>query len=452
MLRVALVLVSIAFSCVVARAGGLADADAGVARLNAGDAAAAAELFTRAIQSKELSPEGLALTYHHRGMAFYREGQTGRAILDYSTALWNDDLPKEFRPRTLNNRGLAFEAINDFESAMRDYSLAVKLNAGYAEAYGNLGNLHRKFNNHKEAIADYDRALRNNHPHPQFVYAWQGMSLEALGQKREAMDAFRRSLSIDPNFELAKTRLTALEEGQSLGSVLGRKKQEKGSETAIVTAAPNSPAHGGSLAQSVASVQKKPATPSIKVAQPAISDGGMSLRPAYDDQTRSTAVAAVATPAAKPAVTATPMASLPGAQPLAPKKPSVVAMAPQTVTITTPSSAPVISAAPTSEPPAPRPKILTAANASGEGGSDVEYAIQLGSFKTEELAEAGWKHASKVSGELLNGLSRVIEGAVMPDKTTVFRLYAEALPDRDAALNLCRTLRDKGAPCIVVRR
>lgn len=450
MLRVALVLVSIAFSCVVARAGGLADADAGVARLNAGDAAAAAELFTRAIQSKELSPEGLALTYHHRGMAFYREGQTGRAILDYSTALWNDDLPKEFRPRTLNNRGLAFETIGDFESAMRDYSLAIKLNPTHAEAFGNRGNLHRKFNRHSEAIADYDSALRNGHPHPQFVYAWQGLSLEAQSKKREAMDAFRRALAIDPNFELAKTRLAALEEGQSLGSVLGRKKQ--GTETAILTAAPNAPVRTAPPASPIAA---KVVTPSIKVAQPAVADGGMSLRPAFDDQTKPAATAAaVVTPAPKPAVTATPTASLPGAQPLVAKKPSVVAMAPQTVTITTPSSAPVISAAPTTggEPPAPRPKILNASNATGEGGSDIEYAIQLGSFKTEELAEAGWVRASKVSGELLTGLSRVIEGVVLPDKTTVFRLYAEALPDRDAALNLCRTLRDKGAPCIVVRR
>src|SRR5262245_29398836 len=114
MVRCALVLVAFLASCVPALAGGAADADAGIARLKAGEAATAIELFTRAIQSKELSSDALALTYHHRGMAFHREGQAGRAILDYTTALWNDDLPKEFRPRTLNNRGISFELINDF--------------------------------------------------------------------------------------------------------------------------------------------------------------------------------------------------------------------------------------------------------------------------------------------------------------------------------------------------
>ena len=78
MVRVALVLVGFLLcASTAAWAGGVADADAGIARLNAGDAPAAVELFTRAIQSKELSPERLALTYHHRGMAFHREGQSG---------------------------------------------------------------------------------------------------------------------------------------------------------------------------------------------------------------------------------------------------------------------------------------------------------------------------------------------------------------------------------------
>ncbi|MEQ1867572.1 MAG: tetratricopeptide repeat protein, partial [Micropepsaceae bacterium] len=210
-------------SGVAAQAGGLTDADAGITRLNAGDSTAAIALFTRAIQSKELTPEGLALTYYHRGMAFYREGQSGRAILDYATALWNEDLPREFRPRTLNNRGLAFEAISDFDSALTDYSLAIKMSPNYADAFANRGNVHRRFNRFDIAIIDYDSALRNGHPRPQFVFAWQGMALEGQGKRREAMEAFRRALAIDPNFALAKSRLDRLEETQQMSNVLGRR-------------------------------------------------------------------------------------------------------------------------------------------------------------------------------------------------------------------------------------
>lgn len=426
MARVALILVGFLLFCVPAQAGGVADADAGVARLNAGDAAAAVELFTRAIQSKELTPASLALTYHHRGMAFFREGQAGRAILDYTTALWNDDLPKEFRPRTLNNRGLAFEAINDFESAMRDYNLAIRLNPNYAEAYGNRGGLHRRNNHHDDAIADFDMALRNGHPHPKYVFAWQGMAQESLGRRREAMDSYRRALSIDPAFGLAKERLAKLEQTQTLGNVLNRKRPNTGSGGPLVlTATPGSrveaavPGSQPELSAAPWTPPSSPALPSIKEIPPVAPEpaSGFSLRPAFDDQTKGAAPRQLPAAAVVPATAPPPQA-----------KPAATPVLPEVIT--------------------PR----RTANAGGEGGSDSEYALQLGSFKSADLAQAGWNAALKVARDLLDGLNHVIEPVTIAGKGQMFRLFAEALPDRDAALNLCRTLRDKGTPCIVVRR
>jgi tetratricopeptide (TPR) repeat protein len=427
MVRVALVLVSIALWVAPAWAGGVADADAGIARLNAGDAGAAVELFTRAIQSKELSPERLALTYHHRGMAFHQEGQAGRAILDYTTALWNENLPKEFRPRTLNNRGLSFESINDFDSAMRDYNLAIRMNPTYAEAYSNRGNVHRKADRHEDAIADYDMALRNGHPHPKYVFAWQGMSLEGLGRRREAMDAYRRALSIDPNFELAKAHLTKLQENQALNSVLGKRKAGKSAAAPLtLTATPTSQAMAAELnaapwvppAPKVPTIVKTPPPP------PAESAANPSLRPAFDDQPKGAQAppAAIVSNQVPPVTIVTPTKREPRSKPA----PAVIN--------TRPGSSSSI------------------ASSNGEGGSDVEFALQLGSFKSQDLAERGWKAALHVAGDSLDGLSHVIETATLVEKGTVFRLFAEALPDREAALGLCRTLRDKGTPCIVVRR
>jgi tetratricopeptide (TPR) repeat protein len=430
MVRVALVLAGFLLcASTAAWAGGVADADAGLARLNAGDAPAAVELFTRAIQSKELSPERLALTYHHRGMAFHREGQSGRAILDYTTALWNQNLPRGFKPRTLNNRGLAFESINDFGSAMRDYNLALRMNDDYAEAYCSRGNLHRKFGRHDAAIADYDMALRNGHPQPKYVFLWQGMSLEGLGKRREAMDAFRRALSIDPEFKLAKAHLERLEASHGLDSMLGRRKVAKTPVNApvVLTASPtlqttavsselNTPPWTPPGTKAPAIVKQAP--PSPPAPAPAASDHGLVLRPAFDDQSKIQAVPAVLN--SKSGVVAT----VPGT-PAAP-------------VTTTPAIAPVPQ----------QPKIA----ANGEGGSDVEFALQLGSFKSEALAKTGWQSVLEVAGDLVGGLSHVVEPVVLPERGRVYRLFAEAMPDRDAALGLCRTLRDKGIPCIVVRR
>ena len=423
MVRVALVLVSLLLCGMPARAGGMADADAGVARLNAGDSAAAAELFTRAIQSKELSPTRLALTYHHRGMAFHREGRAARAILDYTTALWNQHLQKAFRPRVLNNRGLSYEAINDFASAMRDYNLALRMNDEYAEAYCSRGNLHRRFHRHEMAIADYELALRNDHPQPKYVFVWESLSLEALGKRREAMDALRRALSIDPEFKLAKSHLDRLSESQSLGAVLGRRKPGNSGPPAVLSAAPGT--HPTAVTSELNAAPWTPPAPAIvkkpTLSEPAlVRENGPELRPAFDDQSKNLEPA--------PAVQ--------------PRKPDVVAAVSPKQPVAAPR--PVAPAGPS------RP-VIVPPQPNGEGGSDAEYALQLGTFKSEDSAEKGWSSVLKVAGNLVGGLSHVVE-EIEADNAQAYRLFAEALPDREAALGLCRTLRDKGVPCIVVRR
>src|SRR6185295_10834374 len=196
-----------------AYAGGMSDAETGSTRLSAGDAAGAIVLFTHALQSPDLTAEARALTYHHRGIAFHQNGQPGRAILDYTQALFKGGLPREARPRALNNRGLAYEALGDHDSALRDYNLALKLNPAYAEAYANRGNLHRRFNRHDLAIADFEMAIRNAHPHPKYVYVSMGLSLEALGKRTEAVEAYHHALTIDPEFASAKQRLQEIERG-----------------------------------------------------------------------------------------------------------------------------------------------------------------------------------------------------------------------------------------------
>jgi Tfp pilus assembly protein PilF len=438
MFRVALVLVSLLWFGGPAWAGGVADADAGLARLNAGDPAAAADLFTRAIQSKELSPQRLALTYHHRGMAFHRDGRAGRAILDYTTALWNEHLRREFRPRVLNNRGLSYEAISDFESAMRDYNLALRLNDEYAEAYCSRGNLHRRFSRYEAAIADYDQALRNEHPYPKYVFVWQGMALEGLGKRREAMDAFRRALSIDPEFKLAKSHLERLSTSQSLSGVLGRNKRSKAPPPAVLSATPG--AHPTAIVNELNAAPWTPPVPSL-VKEPPLppppppvieAAARPALRPAaFDDQTKGAE-------------------QLPAVQT---RKPVVVAAVPRPVTgprvVTTPPPPPPPVNAPA---PANAPVANVAQPLSGKGGSDVEYALQLGTFKAADLAEKGWSAVLKTAGNLVGELSHVVEAVDVPDEGKAYRLYAEALPDREAALALCRTLRNKGVPCIVVRR
>jgi tetratricopeptide (TPR) repeat protein len=296
--------------------------------------------------------------------------------------------------------------------------LAIKLNPNYAEAFANRGNVQRHFGRHDMALLDYDAALRNGHPRAAFVFTWQGMALEAQGRRREAMDAFRRALSIDPNLALAKSNLARLEVGQQMSSVLGRKKVAKGPITPLVlTATP-----GSAPVAANENIQLTQWTPPTAPEPPAMKDP-------------------VVSPAVAPAPAPAPTASARNAVSLRPAFDDH------------PPALPAVAAAPAPAPVKPTAPVVTAIRpvANGEGGSDIAFAIQLGSFKSPELAEAGWAKALKVAGDLLNGLSHAVE-TVTVTEGTVYRLFAEALPDRKAALGLCRTLRDKGTPCIVVRR
>ena len=426
MVRASLVLVISLFWVLPSFADGAADVDAGVARLNASDSRTAIDLFTRAIQSKDLSQDKLALTYHRRGMAFYQQGEAGRAILDYTIALWHEDLPKDFKPRTLNNRGLAFEAINHYETAMRDYGLSIRLNPNYAEAYANRGSLRRKFSQFAEAVQDYDMALRSGHAHPQFVFLWQGMSFEGMGKRREAADAYRRALQIDADFELAKNRLAKLEEDRALSSVVGRKKQHRGEGgPLIVTGAPGvKPPTGEPVATAPWAPPEQKGAVIVKVPQTepqeVPGETGVGLRPAYGDA-----------PAQKSRyLLQVPLQSEPPPP------------------ISVPTALPP-SASPPSVAPAEAAPLL---NANGEGGSDAEFALQLGSFASQALAQAGWDKASRSAKALLEGLTHSVVAVEVPNRGTMFRLYVGALPEKQSALKLCRTLREKGSACIVIKR
>jgi len=420
-------------------AGGMADADAGSTKLSAGDAKGAIQLFTRALQAGDLTAEARALTYHHRGIAFHQNGQPGRAILDYTQALYKKGLPAEARPRALNNRGLAYEALGDHDSALRDYNLSLKLNPAYAEAYANRGNLHRRFNRHDLAIADFEMAIRNAHPRPKFVYLSMGLSLEALGKRTDAAEAYKRAMSIDPAFKPAKERLDDLDRS----SVRERVAASRARRSTTAAAAPVAPVVIAALpGNQITSVRADAEAPSgwplasAAVASEAIPppiQASVALRPSLSTQ-ESARAAAAPPPVAEP-----PAAPAPVERVVVPAQPTVTSRrTPGFEIITMAEPAP----APTKPPPVP-----TAPAVTGQG-----FGVQLGSFKSEALALRGWASVSSKSGDLLSNMKPAVEAVSVPGKGLMYRLYADSFPDRSSASELCSSLKTRGASCFVVER
>jgi len=395
MVRLLVLFIVFMLTSAIARADGEADADAGVARLEAQDPRTAIELFTRAIQSKELSQEKLALTYHRRGMAFYMQGEAGRAILDYTIALWNDDLPREFRPRTLNNRGLAFEALNQYETALRDYGLSIRLNPNYAEAFANRGNLRRRFNLNAEAVLDFDMALRSGHARPQYVFAWQGLALEALGKRREAVESFRRALQIDSGFADARTHLARLDGERAVPGGHARKGLANGRGGPLLSTEPRGssatgmmPGLGESDGVTGPWQPSVPVVPSVVQPSAGASDHtGVGLRPGLGEPAAASRLQAVAV----------------------------------------------------ADGPGPR-------------GPQGQYFVQLGAYETAEQARLGWDRISRAGRGLLDGLRHEVVRVEVAGRGTLYRLFGGALGERRDAQKLCLALEDRGASCVVVRR
>jgi tetratricopeptide (TPR) repeat protein len=98
---------------------------------------------------------------------------------------------------------------------------------------------------------------------------------------------------------------------------------------------------------------------------------------------------------------------------------------------------------PTHRAPALRPAIGSAEPASGR-------LVQLGAWRSQEEAEAGWNQAKSRSGGALDGLANIIQIADLPGKGRYYRL--RVAPGPFGAQNLCAKLRAKGLDCMLVTK
>lgn len=74
--------------------------------------------------------------------------------------------------------------------------------------------------------------------------------------------------------------------------------------------------------------------------------------------------------------------------------------------------------------------------------------VQLGAFRDEVLAKAGWAKARAAADGILDGLNPVIVTADLPGKGRFWRLRV-VLPEKAAARALCVRLLDRGQGCIL---
>lgn len=108
----------------------------GMALLNSGRLEQAIDDFTYSYNSG-LTPEIRVLSLRNRGTVYSAQGETEKAIADFSTAI--DILPGDVDSRF--NRANSYRRIGEYRRAIADYSICVGLSPTYAQAHNNLAAL-----------------------------------------------------------------------------------------------------------------------------------------------------------------------------------------------------------------------------------------------------------------------------------------------------------------------
>lgn len=80
------------------------------------------------------------------------------------------------------------------------------------------------------------------------------------------------------------------------------------------------------------------------------------------------------------------------------------------------------------------------------------FVLQLGAFRSQEAADAGWKLLATRHAGILGGLQHYVQPADLGDRGRFFRLQAGPFSERAAANTQCAALKSAGVDCLVAAR
>jgi tetratricopeptide (TPR) repeat protein len=150
---------------------------------------------TRGVVSALTPEQQKALKHNERGLQFFSKGKHDDAIKEYQEAIRSD--PKLAAAH--NNLGSTYFAAGRFEEAAAAFRRACELDSGYGQAFFNLALAQIKLGHEKEANETLNAALR--------AYNSAGETHLKAGRLKEAEEAFRGMLQIEPEYAPALTRL-----------------------------------------------------------------------------------------------------------------------------------------------------------------------------------------------------------------------------------------------------
>ena len=145
--------------------------------------------------SIKLNPS-FAESFGNKGIAHAEKKQYQEAISNYDKAI---NLKKKYFDAYLN-KGIALKNIHKYNEALKYYYFCIKVNPGNPKIYSNLGNLFLKQKKFKETLKVVDKAISL---HDKFAkaYAIRGETNALLCNYKQAIVDYERALKIDSNLD-----------------------------------------------------------------------------------------------------------------------------------------------------------------------------------------------------------------------------------------------------------
>ena len=94
----------------------------------------------------------------------------------------------------------------DYRNALEEFAIALEGLPNDAETWSNIGAVHRRLGNWKEAIATFEKAMRLNPRDANLFYNSGGMAYFIMHRYAEAVRAFDQALSLAPDLHVAAVR------------------------------------------------------------------------------------------------------------------------------------------------------------------------------------------------------------------------------------------------------
>ena len=368
------------------------------AALDKGDAPQAASLADAGLKEAGISAAERGRLLLYRGLARELLGAHDAAVGDLTQAIASGALSPQERAEALLQRGFLRDGQGRLDQATADYTavIAVK-DHGLATAFNNRANIYRRQNRLMEAQRDYLAALSAGSGKPQYSYYGLGQIAEAQHDTLMARNCYAKALAADADYSLAAERLAAL---------------------------------GGPPEGTIADSDRVTLRPPAPVPASSVLSGGFQVA---TEGSRNTDDRIVLRPPARRG----------GADHVAPRQKPRAPMAGTATRVSTSSSSD------TEHGPVLRPALyqtdiapVKSAGAAGE--------VQLGAWRSQAEAEAGWDKARGAAPGPLGGLHPHIVMADLPGRGRYYRLRVATAPGQSRA-GLCDSLVAQGVACLPAR-